>query len=329
MPQAVQSELFSALFDDILTSLWNADSWQLDTACVYALVPTGKLFRSNLMLQSTVAVGADPRTVLPAAAALEHAHAASLVHDDVVDGDMVRRGRESVLARYGPGKAIMVGDALFFEFFAVLGECRHSGVPDGRIVDATRVFAQAGIDLCRGQFQEAEMVCDLSCGLTAYLEMATLKTGALCGAACEVGAILGGAPPEWAAALREYGRCLGLAFQIQDDILPYVADCGRVGKNRNSDVRNGRITLPVLLAYASGTEADRTELTELYRGDRSGPRAHELLATLVERTGALTMAGGMAAEWGRRACDQLSVLPPSAGQHTLTGIALSVLDRRN
>lgn len=295
---------------------------------MYALTPAGKLFRPVLMLHAASAVGADPRAVLPAAVALEHAHTASLVHDDIIDGDAVRRGRPSVVAKYGLARAVLVGDALFFELFAALARCRDAGVPDARILDAVGVFARAGVDLCRGQVQEEEMTCDLTCAPEDYVRMAALKTGTLCAVACEVGALLGDAPPEWVAALAEYGRCLGLAFQIQDDLLPYLDDYSRVGKDRNSDVRNGRMTFPVLLAHALGTPDDRDQLARLYGGDRSAPEAHALVASVVERTGALAAAVAAVDQWVARACDQLSVLPDSGGRRALAAVAQSASDRK-
>lgn len=314
---------FATLVDDVLTAPWNAEHDRFDAACVYALVPAGKLFRPVLMLSSAAAVGADPETLLVAASALEHAHAASLVHDDIVDGDPLRRGRPSVVAEYGLGKALVVGDALIFELFAALARCRFDGVPDARIVDAIAVFARAGIDMCRGQFQEDEMSGHLDCGLDAYLVMAGRKTGALCAAACEAGAVLGGAPAQWSAALAEYGRCLGVAFQIRDDLLPYRGDERRVGKKAASDARNGRMTVPVLLAHALGTAADRALLADLFRGDRSAA----LLAEVVERTGALERATELAHEWVARACAALDVLPGSSARAALEAVARSAVER--
>src|SRR5207249_3880772 len=138
-----------------LTQRWPATGDRLDDVSRYALLGEGKLLRPLLLATAAEAVGGDRETVMPAALAAEYLHVASLAHDDIIDGDATRRGRASVHARYSVSDAIVTGDALIIGLFASLAEC---AVPEANIVAAVRIFAQAGVDLCRGQMEEAVLV---------------------------------------------------------------------------------------------------------------------------------------------------------------------------
>ncbi|NLU74304.1 polyprenyl synthetase family protein [Streptomyces sp. HNM0575] len=192
----------------------------------WALLPPGKLLRPVLVLESAAAVGGRPEQVEPVAAGFELMHAGSLVHDDIIDGDEVRRGRAATHCRYGVERAIVGADALFFAVFETLGECRLRGVPDRLIADATAVIAEAGLAITRGATLELDLSGRLHDDTEAYLEMARLKTAALLRAACRTGAVLAGGTAEQTDALTEFGETLGIAFQIQDDLLPYAEPAG-------------------------------------------------------------------------------------------------------
>ena len=205
---------------------------RIDAICRYALLPTGKLFRPRLLLESCGAVGGSIEQVIPAAIGSECGHIASLIHDDIIDGDELRRGRASVHNRFGAGDAILSGDMLIFHLFRCLSECYERDVPAPRVVAALRSTAGAGLDLCRGQSLEAEICGNLDCGIAAYIDVARLKTAAFFRGACETGAILGGGTPEQIAALASYGEQLGIAFQIHDDLLCYIGSERRDGQAR-------------------------------------------------------------------------------------------------
>jgi geranylgeranyl pyrophosphate synthase len=188
----------------------------------WALLPPGKLLRPVLLLESAAAVGGRTEQVEPAATGFELMHAGSLIHDDIIDGDEIRRGRAANHCRYGVERAVVSADALFFAVFETLGECRRRGVSDRLISDATAVIAEAGLDITRGATMELDLSGTLHDDTESYLEMARLKTAALLRAACRTGAVLAGASAEQADALTEFGETLGIAFQIQDDLLPYA-----------------------------------------------------------------------------------------------------------
>jgi geranylgeranyl pyrophosphate synthase len=282
----------------------------------WALLPSGKLIRPLLLLESAVAVGGDYEAVLPAAVGTELAHVGSLIHDDIIDEDVVRRGRAAVHARFGPHYAIVGGDSLFFALFEELGECRRRGVPDAAVADAMEILSRAGWHVTSGAMREVglsgwvELAAEDGPDVAGYVQMVRGKTAALMRAACQVGAVLGGGSREQADALAGYGEALGIAFQIRDDVLPYLGGEPRADKPAGSDLRNQRPALPLLLAARLGTAAQRRRLVELARG---GAEAGDGMRQLVADTGALAEARTMAEDYLAECRRHLTVLP--AGEH--------------
>jgi geranylgeranyl diphosphate synthase type I len=299
----------------------------LDPVIDYALRVPGKLLRPTLLLESALAVGGAVHEVLPAAAGTEFGHVASLVHDDIIDGDQTRRGQPAVHAMYGADTAIVAGDALIFQLFSCLAECRHAGVADDRIVTALEILAHCGGDLCRGQLLEAEITQQRLLDVNIYLEMIELKTAALFSAACRSGAVLAGGREDWVQALGQYGTSLGIAFQIQDDLLPYVGDPAAMGKPAASDLRNGRLTLPVLLAYRDGGPAITDVLDAALSGEVTGEQALLAVSEALQRVGAIEASAGLAKQQADTARRVLAVLPPSSNQERLASFAERAVNR--
>jgi geranylgeranyl pyrophosphate synthase len=310
-----------------LEEQWAQRTGLVDSICRYALLPAGKLFRPVLLLESTAAVGGDLAGSLPAAAGAECGHVASLIHDDVIDGDDLRRGRTSVPVKYGMPDAIVAGDALIFRLFASLAECRAAGVPDRYVVSALEAVARAGIDLCRGQALESELCGNEGSTIATYVRMAKLKTGALFRSACECGAILGGGCPLWVSRLASYGEHLGLAFQIWDDLLPYTSDSLTTGKCATSDIQNRRWTLPVILAYQNAGQPERRAISEALSGARDSAQALALLNRALSATGAVGKAADMARGYAEISLNALTVLPTSASRDRLERFAEMVTER--
>jgi geranylgeranyl pyrophosphate synthase len=306
---------------------WQTESSLLGSMCVHALVPSGKLFRPILLLESAMAVGGDAEVVLPAAIGAESGHVASLVHDDIIDDDDLRRGRPSVQYKFGAANAIVAGDALIFDLFAALAECRTTGARPDRIVAALEVVARCGVDLCRGQSLEAEICERMDFDLDAYLAMVKLKTAALFKGACVSGALLAGGDEKAVQALSEYAENLGCAFQIHDDVMSYTRDTDVMGKPDTSDIRNGRLTLPVILAYLQSDPDGRQAIKQQLVGDGDPVERREILMANLKRTGAITAAVGRAEQYSRDAIAALRVLPPSPSVDRLRGFAEAAIDR--
>ncbi|MEV4846067.1 polyprenyl synthetase family protein [Micromonospora matsumotoense] len=286
----------------------------------YALLPAGKLLRPMMTLHAAEAVGGSPSEVLPAALGMEYLHVATLVHDDIIDADTLRRGRPAVPVAFGIPSAIVVGDHLIFTAFQSIVESGAT-VPPGHVAAAVAALAEAGRDLCRGQMLETQLVGDLDAGARHYREMIRLKTGALFRAVCQVGALLGGADPQLAAGLARYGEHLGIAFQIRDDLLSYVATPEQTGKPATSDLNNGRPTLPLLLAYDAATDTSRVELMAVLHRRGAGPGDVEWVVGLLDEVDAVQGARRQMAEHAERALTELTALAPSASTDVLAGIA--------
>ncbi|MEV4624758.1 polyprenyl synthetase family protein [Micromonospora sp. NPDC049523] len=311
------------LLRDALDHRWPAttDSTdRLSTIHRYALLPAGKLIRPIMMLESAGAVGGRPEDILPAALGLEYLHVATLVHDDIIDADEVRRGRPAVPSVYGMPDSIVAGDALIFTAFEAITECRAAGVPDAAIGTAVAILARAGTDLCRGQVLEAQLVGDPGVEVETYVEMVRLKTGALFRAVCQIGATLAGADPTRCAQLASYGEHLGIAFQIRDDLLAYTTPAVESGKSPANDLANGRPTLPVLLAYRAGDPDQRRRLVEALRRRSADPAALADFHELLHETGALESAPEHITDHLDRARLQLSTLESSPSVSVLAGI---------
>lgn len=325
-PELAISDLAEAA-EAKLRTRWSRTSSLLSTMCHYALVPSGKLIRPILLLESACAVGGTVPMVLPAAVGAECGHVASLIHDDIIDADELRRGKRSVHSRFGAGNAIVAGDALIFDLFAGLAECRWTGVPDSRVAAALEVVARCGLDLCRGQSMEEELCRGLRFDLDAYLTMIRLKTAALFQGACESGAILAGGTAEQVEALSQYALALGTAFQIQDDILSYTGDTGAMGKDHTSDSRNARLTLPVLLAYRHGSNTDRRVLRQALTAEDDLTQRYEQVLEVLHHTGSLVAAGEMAREYAEASGKALTKLPPTPSRDRLAMFSEMAIDR--
>ncbi|MET9778836.1 polyprenyl synthetase family protein [Streptomyces sp. NPDC006367] len=294
----------------------------LEVACLDALFPPGKLLRPILCMESAKAVGGTAEQVLAFAAGIECLHVASLIHDDIVDQDPVRRGRASTAEQYGLAEALVAGDGLSMAGIAAM----LSGGPAERVLHAARVTIEALRHMCQGIMREIEIRGDLTCGVPAVLNVMQAKTAALTGAACQAGAILAGATPGQTQALHQYGEQLGMAFQIRDDLLPYTAEDQITGKSAISDVANLQPTLPVLLAYEVADTADRDRLTTAFRSDTDPVTAHRDILAVLTRTGALTKAAQMASSCAEQARAALTGLPDST---RLAELATSAADRQH
>ncbi|WP_406503257.1 polyprenyl synthetase family protein [Streptomyces sp. NBC_00212] len=313
--QPQDNDLAALLTADLELRLPTESNSLLGAAARHALLPAGKLLRPMLLVRSALAAGGSAEWVLPAAAGLECAHVGSLIHDDLIDEDTVRRGRRAVHDSYGPAVAIVTGNALFFTWFEALAECTERGVPHARIVAATRVQAQAGRLVCEGAARELAQAAALGTSVEGYMEMVRLKTAALTSAACRIGAVLAGA----SAANTE---ALGMAFQIRDDLLPYTSAPESVGKPTESDLRNQRPTLPVLIARDRATPTQREQLLLAFTTQPSD-RNTEVIRAVIASTGADEAAVEAAARQTALALDHLSRVPASVHRRHLASLATS------
>src|SRR5512138_2660012 len=218
---------------------------------------TGKRIRPLLLLLCTAACGGDWENALPAAAAVELVHNFSLVHDDIQDNSDRRRGRPTAWVKWGAPMAINVGDALFVISNQAIIDLKKN-YPAEVVVQAAEILHNTCLDLTRGQFLDMSYEERTDLGVDDYWPMVAGKTAALLSACCHIGALLGGGDDSTQEAYRSFGHYLGLAFQVQDDILGIWGDEALTGKSAASDLIEGKKSLPVLAGLsANGRFAER------------------------------------------------------------------------
>ncbi|MFF5258362.1 family 2 encapsulin nanocompartment cargo protein polyprenyl transferase [Actinomadura viridis] len=267
----------------------------------------GKRIRPALVLLTAEAAGGVASAALPGAVAVELAHNFSLLHDDVMDGDLTRHHRATAWSVFGRNSAILAGDALLACAFEAIADGRHAAGPQ-----AVRVLARAVLDLVEGQSADLAFERRADVSLAECLEMAEGKTAALLGGACAIGAAYGGAPPERLDHYRRFGARLGLAFQLVDDLLGIWGDPAVTGKPVHADLLSRKKSLPVVAALSSGGPAGG-ELAALYRRE-GGLTAAEAVraAELVEAAGGRGWAARRAAECLQEALAHLELAGPRA-----------------
>ncbi|MGI8714646.1 MAG: polyprenyl synthetase family protein [Solirubrobacteraceae bacterium] len=242
----------------------------------------GKRLRPLLVFLSAAVPPPESEQLLTAAVAVELVHSATLVHDDVIDGSALRRGRPTVAAAAGRLTATSTGDLLFSRAFAELARSCCSA--------SVRVLSRASSELAAGELMQRDDAWT-AVAVERYLERCRLKTAVLFRAACELGAIAGGGAGAAAAELAGFGEQIGLAFQLLDDVLDIAGPPERTGKPQGADLLDGTVTLPVILARAADRELAALDL----RSIDSPPAAAELCARIAA-TGALDVARGRALE---------------------------------
>lgn len=253
------------------------------------------------------------------AACVEFIHTATLLHDDVVDESQLRRGLASANAVFGNKASVLVGDFLFARAFQLM-------VQDGSL-KVLAILSQAAATIAEGEVLQLVTQNDLSTTEDKYLEVIQGKTAALFAAACQVGAVVAERPVSEEMALADYGMKLGIAFQLVDDALDYVADQATLGKTIGDDFREGKITLPVLLAYSAGDEREKTfwrrTVEELDQSDTDLDRAmalmgdHDAIGLTLER----------ARRFAQEARAALLVFPDGPIRQALGDVADYTVDR--
>jgi len=270
----------------------------------------GKRLRPMLTLGCSALLGYDGSRHHRLAAAVEFIHTATLLHDDVVDASGLRRGKVTANALYGNPASVLVGDFLFSRAFELM-------VEDGSL-RVLKILSRASAVIAEGEVAQLTAQRDVTTTEDRYLDIISAKTAALFSAACQIAAVVAERDEAVEDALASYGRYLGIAFQLVDDAIDYVSDAETMGKNAGDDFRDGKITLPVILAYARGSESDR----EFWRNAMSGRAAGdaELLRAgeLLRQTNAVADTMARARHYGQRAIDVLASFPGGPARKALT-----------
>ncbi len=250
-------------------------------------LPTGKRLRPMLCLLACSEVGGNPGNALPAAAAIELLHNFSLIHDDVEDGDETRRHRPTVWTVWGVPHAINAGDGMFSISFRTLQQLTRLGVSERIALAALEEFTTTCVELTEGQYLDMSFESRDDVTVAEYMRMIEGKTASLIGASVAIGARIGGADGEQAAALQRFGRAIGLTFQIRDDILGIWGDPNATGKAAGNDILRRKKSLPLLYALNHATAGN--PLRDYFVREPT-QRDLPVIMTLLEQTGARAYA---------------------------------------
>lgn len=276
----------------------------------------GKRLRPALVLLTGKAVGSLSESHSFAAAALEMIHLATLIHDDVLDDAKTRRHKQTAHARFGTRPGVLLGDYLFTHSFSV-GSKSES-------IEAVKMLAEASNLVCEGEIKQNAWQSEFSITEADYLKMVSEKTGELCAAGCGIGAVLSGADVALVESFKAFGRDLGTAFQIIDDVLDLVGDADTVGKTLGTDLQNRKVTLPVIHALGTLDATRRKLLLSMLNSDTV--KVEQVVALLGE-AGSIEYARNKAKMIAKRAIDFASSLPESVAAESLVAIGTLTLKR--
>ncbi len=290
----------------------------------YAVTAGGKQIRPCLMLLTCEAVGGNPQDALDAAVALEIVHNFTLVHDDIMDHDELRRGKETVYKHWDENVAILAGDALLVIAYASLAKIATNDL--SRVIQD---FSYSILKVCEGQTLDKEFETRGSVSLQEYFDMIDKKTACLFSIACEVGARLGGGTPEHINAMQNYGLKLGRAFQIQDDLLDIIADENILGKDIGSDLEENKKTFMVVHAMETADKPTRKILSDILTKDGITTDDIKTVIDLFQQNGTIVKAKDEINISLKEAEEMVNQLPENESSHYLKYLLTTIQNRNS
>ncbi len=284
----------------------------------YIISGGGKRIRPLIAVLTANAIGYKGQEHITCAAFVEFIHTATLLHDDVVDESDMRRGRETANARFGNAASVLVGDFIYTRAFQMMASLRS--------LDVLQVMSDATNVIAEGEVQQLMNVNDPETTEANYMQVIYSKTARLFEAASQCSAIVSGADQATVIAMRDYGRYLGTAFQLVDDILDYSANAEQLGKNIGDDLAEGKPTLPLLHAMRSGNPQQAALIREAIEQGGKREALDEILAIMAEHK-SLDYTMERAKQEAQKAVDVLAILPESEYKQALISLAYLSVDR--
>jgi geranylgeranyl pyrophosphate synthase len=279
----------------------------------------GKRLRPALVLLTAKCGRYDLEKLKPAAMAVEFTHAATLVHDDVIDRSAVRRGRPTVAAALGDEPAIVVGDFYFAKAYEQAARTDSTEV--------VGILARTVMEICAGEVRQQAIRYDYRTEVDEYMRRIEAKTATLLAACCDIGSVLAALPPKQRTALHTYGQMLGLAFQIADDVLDYLGSAGEIGKPIGHDIAEGFATLPLMLAKEDPDTASKLDRI-LSSGRKLTAQEAQHVVELVRGSNAPQQALDRAREYASIARESLDAVPESDARDALAALTDYVVIRK-
>jgi octaprenyl-diphosphate synthase len=279
----------------------------------------GKRMRPMLTLAGADLVGYQGTRHHKLAAAVEFIHTATLLHDDVVDDSDLRRGKKTANIVFGNPATVLVGDFLFSRAFELM-------VEDGSL-RVLKILSSASAVIAQGEVDQLTAQRKIETSEDRYLHIIGAKTAALFAAASRISAVVAERDPAEERALDDYGRNLGIAFQLVDDAIDYDSDAAEMGKDRGDDFREGKMTLPVILAYARGNGEERRFWQEAIAGFRTEDEDLAHAIELINKRDAVTATRDRARYFAERAIDALSIFPDGPARAAMVEAARFAVSR--
>ncbi|MEM8919634.1 MAG: polyprenyl synthetase family protein [Pseudomonadota bacterium] len=269
----------------------------------------GKRMRPMLTLAAAKLIGYEGERHFKLAAAVEFIHTATLLHDDVVDGSDLRRGKTAANLIFGNPATVLVGDFLFSRSFELM-------VEDGSL-KVLKILSSASAVIAEGEVNQLTAQRKIETSEDRYLDIIGSKTAALFAAASRISAVVAERDEETELALDAYGRNIGIAFQLVDDAIDYSSDSETMGKDAGDDFREGKVTLPVILAYARGSDEERRFWKDAIIGHKTTAEDLAYATSLLQNTGAIEDTISRARHYGQRAVDALGAFPSGKAKAAL------------
>ena len=304
--------------DQAILAQLNSDVVLINQLGHYIISGGGKRIRPLIAVLVANAVGYQGREHITCAAFIEFIHTATLLHDDVVDESDMRRGRETANARFGNAASVLVGDFIYTRAFQMMTSLRS--------LDVLQVMSDATNVIAEGEVQQLMNVNDPETTEANYMQVIYSKTARLFEAASQCSAIVSGADQATVIAMRDYGRYLGTAFQLVDDILDYSANAEQLGKNIGDDLAEGKPTLPLLHAMRSGNPQQAALIREAIEQGGKREALDEILAIMAEHK-SLDYTMERAKQEAQKAVDAIAILPESEYKQALISLAYLSVDR--
>ncbi|MDC0887317.1 polyprenyl synthetase family protein [Altererythrobacter sp.] len=273
----------------------------------------GKRLRPMLTLAGAELVGYQGTRHHKLAAAVEFIHTATLLHDDVVDGSELRRGKAAANIIFGNPATVLVGDFLFSRAFELMTE-------DGSL-KVLKILSSASAIIAEGEVAQLSAQRKIETSEDRYLDIIGAKTAALFAAASRISAVVAECDEAQERALDDYGRNLGVAFQLVDDAIDYDSDTAEMGKDRGDDFREGKMTLPVILAYARGSDAERSFWKAAISGHRTSDADLDHAIELIAKHDCVEATRERARHFAQRAADALAIFPDGKARSAMVEAA--------
>ena len=286
----------------------------------YLIAAGGKRIRPLLTLAATQIYNGDMVTAHKLAASVEFIHTATLLHDDVVDESLERRGKETANLVFGNQASVLVGDFLFSRAFELM--------TDSDNIDVLKILSNASAVITQGEVLQLSAISNIDITMDDYIEIITSKTAALFAAACEVGPVLAGVSEEQAKAMRDYGLNMGIAFQIADDALDYSSDTTTLGKVVGDDFREGKMTAPILIALQNADDKEQAFWTRTIGEKKQNENDLKAAQDILNKYNSIQASLDLAEDYATKAQLALEKVPNTSLRSLLSDLAPYTIFRK-